>query len=291
MREGRLAANTAVTRCLNCGAELGGSFCATCGQRAIPANPTVREIAGDAWEELSGFDGRVAATFRALMHPGRLTRDYVEGRRIRYLSPVRLYLIVSVIYFVVSAAAPQGDTRENGEIRGPGGMRIGLTSPGAPPMTDEDRAEVLKDVDTAPWLLRPMLRGLADDPAGFRTRVFTIMPRVFFALLPVFAAIISLFYRGRRFPVSLVFAVHLHAFAFLIFTLSETVKFAGSSGLSIAAGVAAAAGFLVYALSSVRAVFGGGWPITLAKAAGIGFVYLAASIPAFLIILVWASWT
>ncbi|HEX8030679.1 MAG TPA: hypothetical protein VF491_19540, partial [Vicinamibacterales bacterium] len=158
-------------------------------------------------------------------------------------------------------------------------------------MTEEDRAEVLKGVDSAPWLLRPMLRGLADDPAGFRTRVFTIMPRVFFAMLPVFAAIVSLFYRGRRFPVSLVFAVHLHAFAFLIFALSEATKFAGSHALSIAAGVAAALGFLVYALSSVRRVFGGGWPVTLAKAAGIGFVYLAASIPAFVVILVWASWT
>ena len=280
-----------MSRCLNCGAELRGSFCAACGQRAIPANPTVREIAGDAWEELSGVDGRIAASFRALLHPGRLTSDYIEGRRIRYLPPVRLYLIVSVVYFIVSAAAPQGDTRANGEIRGPGGMRIGLTSPGAPPMTEEDRAEVVKAIDDAPWILRPTLRGLADDPVGFRTRIFTIMPRVFFALLPVFAAIVSLFYRGRRFPVSLVFAVHLHAFAFLIFTFSEAVKFAGISALNIAASAAAAVAFLVYALSSVRVVFGGGWLITLAKAAGIGLVYLAASVPAFLIILVWASWT
>ena len=278
-------------QCLNCGAELSGSFCSACGQRAVPANPSVAEIAGDAWQELSGLDGRVAATFRSLLRPGRLTTDYIDGRRTRYLSPVRLYLIVSVFYFVVSAAAPQGETRENGEIRGPGGMRIGLTSPGAPPMTEEDRAEVLKQLDDAHRLLRPMLRGLAEDPEGFRSRVFTIMPRVFFALLPIFAAIVSLFYRGRRFPVSLVFAVHLHAFAFLIFTLSEAAKFAGVRPLAIAVGVAAALTFLVYSLASARAVFGGGWPITIAKAAGIGITYLVASVPAFLIILVWASWT
>lgn len=43
--------------CLNCGAELSGPFCATCGQRAIPAYPTVKEMAGDAWHEMSGVDG------------------------------------------------------------------------------------------------------------------------------------------------------------------------------------------------------------------------------------------
>ena len=63
------------------------------------------ELAGDAWQELSGYDGRIAATFRALLHPGRLTIDYLQGRRARYLPPVRLYLIASVVYFVLSAAA------------------------------------------------------------------------------------------------------------------------------------------------------------------------------------------
>jgi len=43
--------------CLNCGAQLSGRFCASCGQRAIPPRPTVRELAGDAWNELVGWDG------------------------------------------------------------------------------------------------------------------------------------------------------------------------------------------------------------------------------------------
>jgi hypothetical protein len=49
--------------------------------------------------------------------------------------------------------------------------------------------------------------------------------------------------------------------------------------------------FAVYALRSLRAVFGGSWPRTLLKAAGIGFVYSLAAVPAFLIILIWASLT
>lgn len=47
--------------------------------------------------------------------------------------------------------------------------------------------------------------------------------------------------------------------------------------------------FTIYALAAARTVFGGRWPITLAKAAAIGFVYLIASLPAFFIVLLWAS--
>ena len=49
--------------CLNCGAELHGAFCSRCGQRVIPPYPTMRELVGDAWHELSGYDGRFMRTF------------------------------------------------------------------------------------------------------------------------------------------------------------------------------------------------------------------------------------
>jgi hypothetical protein len=276
-------------RCLNCSVDLAGAFCAACGQRSAPANPTVAELAGDAWHELSGYDGRIAATFRNLLSPGRLTIDYLQGRRARYLSPIRLYLIVSVMYFVAAAAAPETVTNLPGQISGPGGMKIAVISPGAAPMTDQDLAELLKRLDTAPWFVRQMLSALLEDPAGFRTRLFTIMPRVFFAMLPVFAAVISVFYRKRRFPTVLVFAVHLHAFAFLIFTFSEAAAMTRSPIVEGVVGMIAVIGFSIYALSALRAVFGGRWPITIAKAAGIGFVYLIASMPAFVMVLFWAS--
>lgn len=275
--------------CLNCGAELHGAFCASCGQRSVPANPTVSELAGDAWQELSGYDGRIAATFRGLLTPGHLTIDYLQGRRARYLPPIRLYLIVSVIYFVAAASAPQ-ITGPNADITGPAGMRIQLTDR-ATVLTAEDRAEMLKDLDQAPWFLRPMLKAFAEDPDAFRARIFTIMPRVFFALLPVFAGVVALLYRGRAFPTALVFAAHLHAFAFLIFTISEVAKMTGQAVVMGVVGVAAVLAFVIYTLRAFRAVFGGGWLITMVKAVSIGVVYLIASIPAFIVILVWASIT
>ena len=211
-------------RCLNCGAPLHGPFCAACGQRAVPANPTVRELAGDAWQELSGYDGRIMATLRGLLRPGLLTREYINGRRAQYLPPLRIYLIVSVLYFVVAASAPNlgGRTAD-----GPAGLRITVDNQDGTQMSEEERAQMRAQLDESPWFLRPMLRAMLEDPAGFRQRMFTVMPRVFFALLPVFAGIVALFYRQRTFPASLVFAVHLHAFAFIAFALAEALKFTG----------------------------------------------------------------
>src|SRR4051812_14377233 len=93
-------------QCLNCKAPLAGAFCSSCGQRAVPPDPTLRELAGDAFVEMSGWDGKFAETFRLLLRkPGEITRQWIEGRRVSFIAPVRLYLTASVVYFVVSAAA------------------------------------------------------------------------------------------------------------------------------------------------------------------------------------------
>lgn len=281
-----------LTQCLNCGGELRGPFCAHCGQRVVPPDPTVRELAGDAWQELTGYDGRIMATLRGLVRPGFLTREYLSGRRAHYLPPVRVYLFVSVIYFVIAASVPDEiATSQTGSVAGPGGMRIGITeTDGDKRVSAKDPEELLKQLDSAPWYVRPMIRAVAEDPRGFRTRMFTIMPRVFFALLPVFAAIVALFYRRRHFPTALVFAVHLHAAVFIIFSISESLKFTGNLHLAERVGAILTIVFAVYALKSFRALYGGGWPITIAKALGIAFLYLIAAVPAFMVIILWASW-
>lgn len=275
-------------QCLNCGATLNGPFCAACGQRFVPPNPTVAELAGDAWHELSGYDGRIASTIRGLLHPGKLTRDYLGGQRARYLPPVRVYLIVSVMYFVVAAAAPNMSTQSSTEVDGPGGLRIGMSQRGGG-LSDSDRAAILAELKTAPWYIRPLLTSVVEDPEGFRARLFTIMPRVFFGMLPVFAGIVALLYRERRFPTALVYAVHIHAFAFLIFTVAELAKFSGSVIVSATIGVLAAVVFAVYTHRSLQVVFGGSWLTTLGKETALGFLYALVSIPAYIIILIWAS--
>ena len=280
-----------MTTCLNCGADLPGAFCGACGQRAVPPHPTVRELAGDAWRELTGYDGRIMATIRGLARPGLLTREYIEGRRAHYLPPVRVYLFVSVIYFVIAASVPEDMALSgDGSITGPGGVKIVAETGDGAPMSAEERAELLAQAATARWYLQPMYRALVEDPSGFRNRMFTVMPRVFFALLPMFAGLVALFYRKRHFPTALVFAAHLHAVAFIVFAVSELMKFTRNEALVDRVNGVMAVIFTVYALKAFRAVFGGSWPMTMVKAMGIGFLYLVTAIPAFIVIMVWASW-
>jgi hypothetical protein len=101
MRAERLAGSPS---CLNCGTGLKGPFCYYCGQpdrnffRFFPA--LLREFMSDFLE----LDSRFARTMKPLLFkPGRLTRDYLEGRRFRYTPPMRLYLFSSIAFFLLAA--------------------------------------------------------------------------------------------------------------------------------------------------------------------------------------------
>jgi len=87
--------------CANCHAELGGEYCAACGQRNEPHLHTVAHFASEAFESISHADSRLWKTLWYLVsRPGYLTREFFEGRRVSYLPPFRLYLVISVFFFI-----------------------------------------------------------------------------------------------------------------------------------------------------------------------------------------------
>jgi len=90
--------------CLNCGTTLRGPFCYYCGQpdknlmRFFPA------LVRDLLEDVVDFDSRFMRTLKPLLfHPGKLTRDYLDGRRFRYVPPMRLYIFSSMVFFILAA--------------------------------------------------------------------------------------------------------------------------------------------------------------------------------------------
>jgi hypothetical protein len=88
--------------CANCHAPLSGEYCATCGQRHEPHVHTVAHFAGEALESVSHADSRLWRTLWYLLaRPGFLTKEFFAGRRVRYLPPFRLYLVISVLFFLV----------------------------------------------------------------------------------------------------------------------------------------------------------------------------------------------
>ncbi len=94
-------------RCRNCGTPLAGAYCAACGQRDAPADPTLRDLVQELVENVLNVDGRVATTFWTLVRrPGQLTVEFLRGRRAPFFSPLRVYLLCSVLYFAVAAVTP-----------------------------------------------------------------------------------------------------------------------------------------------------------------------------------------
>ncbi len=88
----------------NCGSDLHGAYCSACGQRAGAHSHSILGFIGEAAEVLTHADSSLWRTLRPLLiQPGFLTQKYLEGRRVSYLSPFRLYILFSVIFFVVFA--------------------------------------------------------------------------------------------------------------------------------------------------------------------------------------------
>ncbi len=89
-----------LTRCENCGAELSGKYCAQCGQPAIDYRRSFRHVIVDVLDSFLNWDSKFFATIGLLIvKPWRLTNEFLAGKRVRYLNPLRLYLLASILFF------------------------------------------------------------------------------------------------------------------------------------------------------------------------------------------------
>jgi hypothetical protein len=293
------AENRWSVQCLNCEAPLNGRFCSQCGQRAIPPHPTMRELAGYAASELSGWDGKFVTTLKTLLaKPGELTRQWIEGRRVTFIAPIRLYLAASLVYFAVTAAAPNLRRPASGGVDlGP--VAFGVTKNGAParvsqnaqraietnqPLTGAERDSAIADIADAPAILRPLLLKAVDDPANFKNAVARAMPNVFLALVPALGLILSVFYRRRHYPEHLFFAIHLATFVFLARAAGNLALFTHSIPLAALAQLIMLIWIVAYGVTALRRVYGGTVPVTLLKGAGIVALYAAVAAPVILLV-------
>ena len=94
----------AKTQCSNCNTPLDGSFCSNCGQKNIDLERPVTQLIGEVLRETLDIDGRAFRTLRILfLQPGVLTQEFLAGRRRAFTPPLRLYLVISVSFFVLVA--------------------------------------------------------------------------------------------------------------------------------------------------------------------------------------------
>ena len=129
--------------CLNCGTPLQGQYCAHCGQRARGRLISIWELLRDAVGDLFEVDSRLWRTIIPLMfHPGKLTHDYLVGRRARFMPPFRTYLVLSIVFFLVAFFDP---ARQLGILYEPE-VTTGETVEQQRKTANEIRREVLDDL-------------------------------------------------------------------------------------------------------------------------------------------------
>jgi hypothetical protein len=224
-------------------------FCAACGQPRKPLDPPVRHFVGEFALEFFDVDGRLLRSLRRLLFsPGFLTREYVEGRRVPWLSPLKLYLLTSVAAFAMFAIA--GDD---------GGLKIQI-------QTNAQDEAAFRTLGYA---------NAAELAAAIGQARETWLPRVMFVLVPIFGWLVSLVRRGahRRYPSHLVFALHVHAAWFGVRAAATAIGLLLPSSADPWLG----SGVLIYAVSYLVLAFAGAYGGTrlrgLRDSAIVGVIY------------------
>lgn len=139
-----------VNQCKNCSADISGySYCPACGQKSDIHVFTFRELLVEIADGLFNTDSRIWRTLIPLaLKPGKLTLEYLRGRRMFYLPPFRLYLILSVLFFLLpSNEGTVGDNSGQGANAELAALDTeSITNPGADSNAGTAGAELARQI-------------------------------------------------------------------------------------------------------------------------------------------------
>jgi hypothetical protein len=266
----------AATECPNCGAAVSGNFCHQCGQETKLHVPSTREFVHEFVGHHVALEGKLWKSLGLLLfRPGRLTLEYINGRRVRYIQPLRLYLTLSVIFFAVMQYAHVGVHIGDGKGKAPAAASVAGTAAKTgdvaktselieedhPGEIDEGTHGLRKFVGRydAHWAdkLGQFSAMSGEERSELMSEAFYhYVPYAVFFMMPVFALYLKILYlgSGRRYGEHLLFALHSNGFAYLAFTLILLVPDGLHLGL---VKLALWAWLLFYLPTAMRRVYGG----------------------------------
>jgi hypothetical protein len=329
--------------CMNCGTELQGPFCHYCGQPDKNLMRFFPVLMREMLEDFVDFDSRFMRSLKPLLFkPGKLTRDYLDGKRFRYVPPLRLYIFSSIAFFFLAAlfatdavqiqtspvesdsivAGNHISDRADEEQRGDRAAEEDTQS--ADPQTPEPDSRaagedaglsdhehgVSFDLNGKPWdketnpLVIPFLpdrmndwindeieespqkgKAIEENPNLIWDKVFEVLPITMFVLLPIVALLFKFWYlfAGKYYVEHLIFALHNHAFIFVVFLFlmlssalvgwQEPQEDGPLSMAMVGINVAAWTWIPIYLLVSLKRVYGQRWGMTVLKFVTIGISY------------------
>ena len=191
-------------QCQNCGNEIENNYCSSCGQvyesRIKPFASLVRDFLGDIFV----FDSRAALTIKKLIfHPGFLTKAYLKGKRIKYVPPTRLYVLLSILLlFLISINNSQNATKL-------------MIYPGFLEWYDGDE-----------WAgnIGQITSYVKDSIIPVEADFMTTISRLAFILLPLIALIYKIMFISKYYIEHVMHAIHIMSFIFFMFIIYEIIE-------------------------------------------------------------------
>ena len=191
--------------CANCATLLQGHWCHHCGQAGEDFHRSSLKLLVEVFEGLFHLDGRLWRTLPDLMlRPGRVTRAYLDGHRAPQIPPLRLFLVVLLLVFVVGAFGASEQSQQANRVPSKG-MVASIEG-----LSPEQKAKVLASIDKAKiqvdnrpaiggstWL-KARLRRVVEHPAEFKLVLEQWSERFAFLTLPLAAGLLSLLFVFQR---------------------------------------------------------------------------------------------
>ncbi len=290
-------------QCLNCGGkfEAERKYCPDCGQKVLqPSDLSFRKFFWHALGDYFHADGKFFASFKTLaLQPGLMTVEYLAGKRMKYLHPFRLFLFLSVIYFLLIAAwgTGHGSTPENTkETDTVNYFNMTLTFGDRHLPVDSVRRAVESEgmdsvvahlYENPNWFQRLMAEKVIESslfgPEVFFNKLLHHASKIIFILIPFIALLLKLLYirRKRLYYDHLVFSLHFHSLLFILLIIVQlTTMFLFQVPVWIILIVV-----LTCLLLAMRRVYRQSWLKTTMKMIALILMYLVIAVPLLAILL------
>ena len=242
-------------RCANCNTRLDGPFCHNCGQREEPRVPSVRSVLGEVTNALFGLESKLWRSLWVLVtKPGQLTQKFLAGKRQKYTTPFRLYLLLSIVVFAyisftgsgvnisINKANENKPTREQTsaiqknqeaeeESSDTGSIDFGNLDnlqTNISFLSEEQEQAVSKKIKES---LKQVETDLNDGKLKEVIQHFIApLPKALLIFLPIIALFFKVIFlgRGKYYLEHLVYLLHNHAFLFAMLILTFTLQKASS---------------------------------------------------------------
>jgi len=264
-----------VNQCLNCGEAVTAAYCPQCGQEGVHHSATIWALLAELADGLFNLDSKLLRSLNALIfRPGMLTLAYNGGKRVRYHSPLRLYITGSIVFFLLvawtqsridsqtaatrakspaTAAAKSTDLTINGDILGknrvaatsgkPGNYRLtmgdkSISSLDALPDNIEDFKKMMAPgqqlTPTNLYIINQVIKMKRLGQAAIVARFLSNIPNMMFFLLPIFAIALKCLYIRSNLHYVEHLVFLLHAHAFAYLVLASLMVLPSNKLLDLA---------------------------------------------------------